>query len=376
MPSKRDFYEVLGLKKGASVEEVKAAYKRLAKKYHPDISKEDGAEAKFKEVLEAYQILSDPQKKSNYDQFGHAAGGFEGFQGFRGFNARDFEFDLGDLFGGAFGGGFEDILRGAFGGSGRRNGENLRFDLNISFEEAAFGAEKEILIEHVEQCPTCSGAGGSGQKTCPRCNGAGVFRQQRHTPLGVFATQTTCPNCNGKGKAVETVCQKCSGKGISKVKKKLKVKVPAGIDSGNHLRLQGQGNAGSRGGRSGDLFVVIFIEPHKIFKRDGADIYTEVPVSFSEAVLGEKIEVPTLRGAATLTVPAGTKTGTIFRLKGKGIKKLDTGGLGDEYVKVIVQVPKKPSKRQRRIIKELAEEDSLRKERKSFFERFVKKFKA
>ena len=373
---KIDYYKVLGLEKGASVEEVKRAYKRLAKKYHPDISKEQDAEAKFKEVLEAYQTLSDPQKKANYDRFGHAAEGFQGFQGFRGFNARDFEFDIGDLFngfGGAFGGNFGDAFRGAF-GQKSRNGSSIRYDINISFEDAAFGTEREISIERTDSCSKCNGAGGEGKTTCQICQGRGVIRQERRTPFGIFATQSSCHNCSGEGTVVEKICKKCNGKGIAKVKKKIKVKIPEGIASGNHLRLQGQGNAGRKGGQAGDLFVVVFVEPHKIFKRDGIDIYAEIPISFAEATLGTKLDVPTLKGKATIRVPAGTQSGTIFRLKEKGIKDIEGTGRGDEYIKAIVQIPTRMTRKQRELIEALAEEDGMKKERKSFFQKLGERF--
>jgi len=379
MPEKKDYYDILGLKKGAGTDEVKQAYKRLAKKYHPDISKEENAEEKFKEILEAYQVLSDPQKKKSYDQFGHAFEGFQGFQGFRGFGARNFEFDFSDVFGGLggmFGEGFGDIFREAFGARTRaaRRGTNIRYDLNISFEEAAFGTEKEISIERIEECAKCGGKGGFGEKQCQHCEGKGRIVRQQRTPFGVFATQSTCGQCNGSGMSYEKTCNECRGKGMHASKKKINVKVPAGIDTGNHLRLQGQGNAGSKGGGAGDLFVVIFIEPHEVFKRDGVDIYAEVPISFGEAVLGAKVEVPTLKGNAIITIPVGTQTGTIFRLKGKGIRQLGGTGFGDAYVKAIVQTPKKMSKKYRQLIQEMAKEESLQKERKSFFQKIGEKF--
>jgi len=379
MAEKRDYYEILGLKKGASVDEVKSAYKKLAKKFHPDLNKDKGAEEKFKELLEAYQVLSDPQKKSNYDQFGHAAEGFQGFQGFRGFgNARSFDFDFGDIFEGFSGlGGMGDLFRDAFGGgrAGPVKGANLRVDLNLSFEEAAFGTKKIILLARIDNCPKCKGKGGSGEETCPDCRGSGVLRQTRQTPFGVFSSQSTCSKCGGQGKVLKNVCRKCDGKGRVKAKKEIKVTIPAGINNGNHLRLTGEGNAGIRGGEQGDLFVVVFVEEHDIFKRDGADVFAEVPISFAEAALGTKLDVPTLKGGAVLTVPAGTQTGTIFRQKGNGIKKLNESGFGDEYVKVIVQTPKKMNSRQRKLFKELAGQEKLGKERKGFFDRIKKKFK-
>jgi len=378
MPEKMDYYDVLGLKKGASIDEVKQAYKRLAKKYHPDISTEKDAEEKFKEALEAYQVLSDPQKKANYDQFGHAAEGFQGFQGFRGFSAKDFDFDFGDLFGGSFDfGGIDDIFRQAFGGAraGPSRGSNLRMDLNISFEEAVFGTEKNVSVARIEECPECKGKGGHGEETCQECNGSGILRQTRRTAFGMFASQGTCPKCSGTGKVLKNICGRCNGKGRVKAKRTIKVKIPAGIDSGNHLRLMGEGNSGVRGGEAGDLFVVVFVEPHDVFKRDGADIYAEIPVSFSEAALGTKVDVPTLKGEAMLNIPAGTQTGTIFRLRGKGIKSLNEAGFGDEYVKAIVQTPENLGKRQRELFEQLAGEEKLGKERKDFFGRIRKSFK-
>jgi molecular chaperone DnaJ len=379
MPEKRDYYDVLGLKKGAGVDEVKSAYKELAKKYHPDLNKEAGAEEKFKELLEAYQVLSDPEKKANYDQFGHAAEGFQGFQGFRGAGARGFDFDFGDIFenmGGFSEFGFGDIFREAFGGRGARaapsHGSNLRLDLSISFEEAAFGAEKTVHIERIESCEQCNGKGGSGEETCSQCKGHGVITQSRRTMFGIFSTQSPCGKCGGSGKTVRNVCKSCNGKGKIKIRKEIKVKIPAGVDSGNHLRLHGQGNAGSRGGRAGDLFVVILVEPHKVFKRDGVDIFAEVPISFAEAALGTKLDVPTLDGEATIKVPAATQTGTIFRLKDKGVKELEGSGFGDEYVKVIVETPRKMSGRQRELFEEMVKEENLREERKGFFDRFGK----
>lgn len=382
MPEKRDYYDVLGLKKGASVEEAKAAYKGLAKKYHPDLNKDAGAEEKFKEILEAYQALSDPQKKANYDQFGHAAEGFQGFQGFRG-EGRDFDFDFGDIFGsGGFGGfgGIDEIFRQAFGqqgaraGSGAVKGANLRIDLNIGFGEAVFGTEKTVEVSRIEDCGECKGKGGFGEETCMQCRGSGVVRQSRRTPFGSFVSQGPCPKCAGSGTVFRKACAKCEGKGRVRARREIKIKIPAGIDTGNHLRLQGEGNAGMRGGRAGDLFAVIFVEPSEVFKRDGADIFAEMPISFSEAALGTRLDVPTLNGEATVNIPAATQAGTIFRLKGRGIKNLEGQGFGDEYVKVFVHTPKKVNARQRKLFEELAKQDALKKERKGFFEKVRKRF--
>ncbi len=375
MTKTQDYYKILGLRKEASLDEVKSAYKKLAKKYHPDLNKEQGSEEKFKEVLEAYQILSDPQKKSNYDQFGHASEGFSGFQGFEG--QQDFDFS--DIFGGFGGfsefGSMADTLRQAFSSRNRtRNtslrGTDLAVDLSLSFEEAAFGVEKNISVTRIEECSACKGKGGKGEETCVKCNGSGVLTENRRTPFGIFRTQTTCPKCGGNGKTIKNICKKCSGAGRLKAKKNIKIKIPAGIDSGNHLRMEGEGNAGSNGGQSGDLFIVIFVEPHKLFKRDGADIFTEVPISFAESALGTKLEVPILKGEATVKIPAGTQTDTIFRLSEKGIKKISEKGYGDEYVKVIIQTPKKLNKKQKKLFKELEKEEKLAKKRKNFFSKF------
>jgi len=379
VPEKRDYYEILGLKKGAGAGEVKAAYKRLAKEYHPDLNREAGAEEKFKELLEAYQVLSDPQKKQQYDQFGHAAEGFQGFQGFRGAGARDFDFDFGDIFQGFGGfGGFGDLFGEAFGTGGRRGGRgpsrgsDLRVDMSISLREAAFGTEKTITVERTETCGECGGKGGSGEENCGSCRGSGVTSQTSRTPFGIFSTQSTCRKCGGSGKTIKNPCGECGGKGIAMASRAIKVKIPPGIDNGNHLRLSGGGNAGARGGPAGDLFAVVFIEPDDVFKRDGTDIFTEAPLSFSGAALGTKLDVPTLKGTAAIAIPQGTQAGTIFRLRGEGIKELNGAGHGDEYVKVIVQTPKKMTAKQRQLFEELSSEEKSEKEKKGFFGRMKK----
>jgi len=379
MAEKRDYYEVLGLKKGASIEEVKKAYKDLAKKFHPDVSKESNAEERFKEILEAYSVLSNPQKKENYDRFGHAAEGFQG-QGFSGFN-RGFDFDFSDLFSGAFGGfegtPFEGIFGEAFGGRrrGPSTGRNLRVDLNVSFEEAAFGTEKEISLQRLAPCDECNGFGGKGEETCGQCGGSGMLRHERRTPFGLFATQTPCNKCNGSGRTFRDRCKACAGKGSVRKKSNVKVKIPAGINSGNHLRLNGLGEAGENGGGPGDLFVVIFVQSHEIFRRDGSDVFCEVPVSFSEAALGAHVDVPTLKGNVSLKVPEGTQSGTIFRLRDKGIKNLEDAGFGDEFVKVIVQTPDRLSKKQRELFEKMSKEEATQKKRKGLFGKIMEKFK-
>ncbi|MDD5163472.1 MAG: molecular chaperone DnaJ [Candidatus ainarchaeum sp.] len=374
MPEKKDYYEVLGLKKGASIEEVKRAYKELAKKFHPDLNREKGAEEKFKEILEAYQVLSDSEKKANYDQYGHAFEGFQGYQRPEGFGTGGVDFDFENIFSniGGFGEfGFGDIFGEMFGQEQRQRkksrGSNIRMELTLSFEEAAFGTEKEITIEKIENCKACKGTGAKDGELakCSQCGGSGRIRHAQRTPFGVFATETACSKCQGTGRIAKRSCPECKGEGKIIARKTLKVKIPAGIDSGNHLRLEGEGNEGTAG--TGDLYIIIFVEKHKLFKRDGTDIFTEIPVSFGEAALGAKIDVPTLKGEVTLNIPAGTQTGTIFRLHEKGIKKLEARGFGDEFVKVIIETPKELSKKEKELFEELMKEEKSRQKRKGFF---------
>ncbi|VVB99897.1 Chaperone protein DnaJ [uncultured archaeon] len=371
----KDYYETLGIPHDASQEQVKAAYKELAKKYHPDLNKDKGAEEKFKEVQHAYSVLGDEQKRRNYDQFGSEAerfsGGGFGPGGFQG--TADFE-DIFESFG--FGRGFSDIFGAEFGGSRRRGparGQDLLVRLNLSFEEAAFGTKKEIEIERIEECGTCNGSGarpGTGSKQCDTCRGSGVERSTRRTFIGIIQTQTTCRKCHGTGEIISEPCRDCSGNGRVRKRKKITITVPEGIDTGNQLRLKGQGNAGEHGASHGDIIAVVYMEPHEIFKRDGEDIYMEAPISFSEASLGAEIEVPTLRGKAKLKIPAGTQSGTIFRMQDRGIKILGKNERGDEYVKAIVRTPEKLSKRERELLEKLAEEEEVSRSRKSFFDKF------
>ena len=375
---KRDYYDILGVSRNASNDEIRKAYKRLAKKYHPDISTDPNAEEKFKEVQEAYSVLSDKQKRQAYDSFGHGFEGFKGFQrgpGFSGFEGfSGFDFDFSDLFDAFTGGGFSNIFGERFRReSGPKRGSDIKVTLSVSFEEAAFGTEKEITIERTAVCSACNGKGylkESDVQTCPDCHGTGRVAKTRRTMFGIFQTVTTCSRCGGTGKILKNPCKKCGGKGFVREKRKLKVKVPAGINSGNYLRLAGQGNAGEKGGSPGDVYVIIFVEPHEIFKRDNSDVYCEIPISFSEAALGSEIEAPTLYGMAKLKIPAGTQSGTIFRLKGKGIKKLNASGKGDEYVKVIIETPKHLSPRERELFEELIKEEKTRNKRKNVFEKF------
>ena len=360
MADKRDYYEVLGLQKGASEDEIKKAYRKAAKENHPDLHQGDKeAEARFKEANEAYAVLSDPDKKAKYDQFGFAgvdpnfgagAGGFTGDFG-----------DLGDILGdifGSFGGGF-----GGFGGrqqtrTGPRRGESRRVRLTIDFEEAAFGCKKDINITRVDQCPDCKGTGctpGTTPEVCPDCKGTGSVRTQQRTPFGVFQSTGPCPKCSGSGKIIHSPCPKCKGNGNIRAQKKLNVSIPAGIDDGEQISLRGQGNAGANGGPAGDLLVQVQVRPSQTFQREGTSIYVTASISFVQAALGTEIQVPTLEGTVSLNIPEGTQTGSVFRLRGKGVPNVRTGIRGDEFVTVDLVTPKNLTKRQRELLQELAD---------------------
>ena len=359
--AKRDYYEVLGLAKDAGQEDVKRAYRKLAKQYHPDVSKDAGAEEKFKEMSEAYEVLIDPQKKSAYDQYGHA--GAESAFGKGGFTWSDFTHysDIQDIFDRDFFG--RDIFNVFMGGgrdSSRRGGgsrgSDLRYDLHITLEEAASSKKTEIYVPRTESCGECKGSGaksGSEVKVCSACKGSGQEKREKSTPFGRFITVTTCSVCRGEGTRIEKTCTVCSGTGKVRITRKISVKIPAGVDSGSHLRVQGEGDAGSKGGPPGDLYIVIHVEPHEFFRRDASDLYCEITLSFGQAALGAEIEVPTLGGKAKLKVPAGTQTGTIFRLRGEGMPNLNGTGKGDEKVQVTVVTPKNLSKREKELFEEL-----------------------
>ncbi len=346
--AKKDYYELLGLQKGASEEDIKKGFRKMALQYHPDRNKDNkDAEAKFKEVNEAYQVLSDPQKKAQYDQFGttdfngQGAGGFD-FSEMGGF---------GDIFESFFGGGFS-------GRGGKRNGPakgaDLEYNLNLTFEEAVFGTEKEISLTRSENCEECKGSGakaGTSAKTCDKCGGAGQIRVQRSTPLGSFVTMASCDKCGGNGKIISEPCTKCHGKGKERKQIKIPVTMPAGVDNGNVLPLRGKGEAGSNGGPHGDLYVKIRVAPHETFKRTGFDISIDTHVSFPKATLGTDIKVPTVDGDVTYKIPAGTQSGTKFRLKGKGVPKLNSTGRGDQFVNVIVDIPKSLNEKQKEALK-------------------------
>jgi molecular chaperone DnaJ len=375
----KDYYQILGLDRKASADQIKSSYKKLAKKYHPDVSKEDNAEERFKEIQEAYSILSDPQKKSSYDQFGSDFSKFGGGQGFGGFNFGGGAADFEDLFSGMSG--FKDIfdIFGRRSHGGPRKGVDLQVRLNVSFQEAVFGTNKEIDIDRVEKCPECKGSGSakdSSLETCSDCQGRGVKQTMRRTILGTFATQGVCQKCSGEGQIIKNPCKACKGQKFVRQRRAIKVKIPPGADTGISLRLSGEGNAGERGGMNGDLYVVLFVEPHDVFKRDGFDVFCEIPITFSEAALGTEIEVPTLRGKAKLKVPSGTQSNTVFRMDGQGIQELGGKNYGDQFVKVELATPKKLSKKQKEIFNQLAEMEEAAKNRKGFFEKIKDSFKS
>lgn len=357
---KRDYYEVLNVSKGASDDELKKAYRKLAKQYHPDLNPGDkAAEVKFKEVNEAYEVLSDKDKRAKYDQFGHAGvdPNFGGGGGFGGFSGADFgDLDLGDIFGSFFGGGF-----GGGGSRAQRNGpqkgDTLRASVSITFEEAAFGVEKELSLSRSEQCETCKGSGcepGATAEVCPDCRGSGTIRIQRGGGAFSFATTASCPKCSGTGKIIHQPCKACNGAGAVRKQRKITVNIPAGIDNGQAVSLRGQGGAGKNGGPAGDLIISVSVQPHPIFKRDGMSVYLDQPVSFLQATLGAELEIPTLDGKVKWTLPEGTQTGTTFRLRGKGIPSVNGRGRGDQFVTVSVQVPRGLSHEQKEALRAYA----------------------
>lgn len=352
--TKRDYYEVLGLQKGASEADIKKAYRQMAKKYHPDLNPGDkAAEEKFKEVGEAYEVLSDSEKRSRYDQFGHA--GVDPNYGAGGAGSYNVDFgDLGDLFGSFFGGGF--------GGGGRSNpnaprrGADEHQTVMLSFEEAAKGCRKEVSYKRVETCNECGGTGakpGTSPKTCPDCNGAGYVRVNQRTPFGVIQSQHSCDKCHGTGKIIEQRCSKCSGMGKVRVTSKKTVDFPAGVDEGQQVRVSGAGDQGSNGGVAGDLFVEVGVRPHPIFERDGYDVHMTQPITYGQAVLGAEIEVPTLDGNVKIKIPAGTQPGDENRMQSKGIQRLNSRSKGDQYVHFTVAVPKNVTEEQRELIMQL-----------------------
>lgn len=369
--AKRDYYEVLGLEKGVDEQAIKKAYRKLAMQYHPD--KNPGnkeAEEKFKEINEAYEVLGDANKRARYDQFGHSGvggngdGGFEGFSGHGGFD--DIFGDIFDMFGGGFSSGRRR--------NGPQKGADLKYELGITFEEAAFGVEKDISVSKRESCSTCNGTGakpGTSKKTCTNCNGSGEVRYAQRTPLGQFVNVKTCDVCHGEGSIIETPCKDCSGTGKIMKDKKIHIKIPAGVDTGSVIPLRGQGEPGSKGGPAGDLYIVLRVKPHEIFQRDGSDVICEMPITFVQAALGDELVVPTLDGKVKYKIPEGTQSGTIFRLKGKGIPNLKGYGRGDHYIKVIVEIPKRLNEKQKDLLKRFADEmgEDVHEQRKTFFDK-------
>ena len=358
MAEKRDYYEVLGLQKGATADEIKKAYRKLAKENHPDLHPGDKAcEERFKEINEAYEVLSDDDKRATYDQYGHAAfdpsagfGGGAGFGGFGGFS--DFG-DLGDIFGDIFG----------FGGGASRNpnaprkGDNRRVQLNVSFEEAAFGCKKEVTVGRVEQCPDCKGNGcapGTTPEVCPDCKGTGSVRTTQRTPFGMAQSTAPCSKCRGTGKIIHQPCPTCRGMGNIRKQHKISVSVPAGIDDGQTISLRGQGNSGANGGPQGDMLVTIIVRPHARFERDGSSVLLEQEISYAQAALGAEIEVPTLDGKVKLTIPEGTQPDAVFRMRGKGIPYLRGSGRGDQFVTIRIAVPKNLTSAQKELLRQFA----------------------
>ncbi len=373
MAEKRDYYEVLGVDKSASDADIKKAYRNLAKKYHPDANPGDAtAEAKFKEINEAYSVLSDSETKARYDQYGHAgtdpnfgAGGFGG-----GFGGD--AFDLGDLFGDLFGGGRRQSRPNA-----PKRGADIETYITLTFEEAAFGCTKDIEFTRVETCSHCKGSGANGAngvETCKTCSGTGTVRTVQRTPFGSMQSQRPCSTCKGTGKIIKDPCGECKGSGVNRIKKKLSVNIPAGIDDEQRVILRGQGNHGTNGGSAGDLYVEVKIKPHKLFVRNGDDIHYEMPVSYAEAVLGAKLTVPTLEGESEFSIPEGTQTGSVFSLRGKGIPNVNGKGRGNIYVTVTVEVPKSLNSRQKELLKQFDEAMGNKNtpKKQSYFAKFKK----
>ena len=386
MAEKRDYYEVLGIGKNATEAEIKSAYRKLAKKYHPDLNPGDkAAEEKFKEVNEANDVLSDPEKRKRYDQFGFAGvdpnyGAGQSGGGFGGFGAGGV--DLGDIFGDIFGGGFGGF--GGFGGgrtraNAPRKGHDIQASVILTFEEAAHGCSKKVTINRQETCPDCQGTGaarGTSPETCPHCGGRGYVMTQQRTPFGVMQSQQPCPHCGGTGTVIKDPCRTCRGTGKTSTRKTLEVRIPAGIDDDQNIALRGQGDAGSNGGPAGDVIVHVTVRPDPIFQRDGYDVTVRVPITFSQAVLGDEIEVPTVDGRVQQRIPEGTQSGTRFRLRGQGIQYLNGRGRGDQYVIVDVEIPKKLTRAQREALR--AFDDSLKEDnyekRKGFFKNLRDRF--
>jgi molecular chaperone DnaJ len=360
MPEKKDYYEVLGVPKDSSEKDLKGAYRKLAMKYHPDRSEEPNAEEKFKELSEAYAVLSDPEKRQKYDQFGHAGINSQYSQEdlFRGVNFEDLLRGFG--FGGGGGGeGIFDMFFGGGRGRGPSRGRDLRYDIDLTLEQAASGLETTIDVPRTESCPDCAGSGakrGTSPVTCSNCRGSGQVTRAQSTPFGQIVTSAACSRCGGRGQIITNPCPECSGTGRVRKTRKINIKIPPGVDSEQHLKLRGQGDAAMPGSEAGDLYVIINVLPHAKFQRVNSDLLLEIPISITQATLGAGVEVPTLNGRARIKVPAGTQTGSVFRLRGKGMPRLPGPGSGDLHVKVKIKTPSALSERQRELMEALAAE--------------------
>ena len=389
MADKKDYYEVLGVNKNSTDDEIKKAYRKLARKYHPDLNRDDPktAEAKMKEINEAYDVLKDKEKRAQYDQFGHAAfsggaygggGGGGGFGG--GINMNDIfgnmggaaGFDMGDIFEQFFGGGRRAGTRQK---PGPQRGADLRYDLRVTFEEAAFGREMTIKVPRMETCEECGGNGakkGTSPEDCPDCHGTGMRQTTTRTPFGVISNARPCERCHGTGQIVKNPCEHCHGAGKIRVDRDINLKIPQGVDEGQRLKISGGGQAGERGGQPGDLYVYIQIKPHRIFTRNGTEVHCEVPISFVQAALGAKIDAPTIDGKVELTIPEGTQSGTVLKIRGKGIPALRGEGRGDEFVRIKVLTPRNLSARQRKLLLDFesgGSDSQNNPEKKSFFDK-------
>lgn len=369
MPKEKDYYKILGVSKNATKEEIKAAYKKLAKHYHPDLNKSPDATEKFKEINEAAAVLGDDQKRAQYDQFGTTSQ----FEGFSGFDFSDFMSDIS-----GFGFDIDEMVERIFGGGfgpkrtrRRQRGTDLRYDLEIELEDAAFGATKTINVPRLSECDKCDGTGAESPSdiiTCSECNGRGITTRTQRTHFGMFSTTTTCRKCKGEGTYIKNECNECYGNGVVKKTRKIELKIPAGAYDGTNLRVQGEGEASQKGVPAGDLYVIIHIKPHKIFERRGNDIYVKVPISFATAASGGSIEVPTLNGKASLKIPSGTQSNTVFRMRGQGIPELHSHHIGDEHIEVYITVPEKLTKKQKQLLEEFEKENNKKGFLKGMFE--------